>query len=132
MEAMSKVDLYGKLHIELIESNLLPNNSIEPSRRHHTQVTMALLSSSWIQNKWIPDETFSSRLKRLRYEKQLTQETLAKRSGLDVGTIRQLEQGTRTKPLWQSVCALARGLDMDIIVFCGTDNWKPYEIQPVQ
>jgi len=55
----------------------------------------------------------------------LTQEQLAEQSGLDVGTIRQLEQGTRTNPLWQTVCALARGLEKDVVVFVGTDGWQP-------
>jgi transcriptional regulator with XRE-family HTH domain len=57
----------------------------------------------------------------------LTQEQLANKSGLDVGTIRQLEQATRTNPQWQTVCALARGLAMDVVVFVGTEGWQPPE-----
>jgi len=123
--AMSNVSLYEKLHCELVASGLLPESSPVPSRRYHDHVTMEIMRSSWIQDRWIPDEAFASRLKRLRERATLTQETLAAKSGLDVGTIRQLEQGTRTRPLWQSVCALARGLGMGVVAFVGTDGWHP-------
>src|SRR5260370_28522130 len=86
---------------------------------------MTILSRSWIKDRWIPDEAFAGRLKKLREEAQVTQEQLAETSGLEVGTIRQLEQGTRTNPLWQTVCALARGLEKDVAVFVGTDGWQP-------
>jgi transcriptional regulator with XRE-family HTH domain len=68
---------------------------------------------------------FAARLKKLREQAKLTQEQLSQKSGLDVGTIRQLEQGTRTNPLWQTVCALARGLDKNLVVFVGTEGWQP-------
>lgn len=122
---MSNVELYGTLHRELIKSGSLPPDSPSPSNRHHKEVTLAIVGSSWIENRWIPDESFAARLKRLRDEAKLTQEQLAEKSGLDVGTIRQIEQGTRTNPLWQTVCALARGLERDVVVFVGTDGWQP-------
>lgn len=122
---MSNVDLYGTLHRELIKSGNLPPDSPSPSNRHYSEVTLAVVSSSWIENRWIRDESFAARLKRLRDEAKLTQEQLAEKSGLDVGTIRQIEQGTRTNPLWQTVCALARGLERDVVVFVGTDGWQP-------
>ena len=124
-DPMSNVDLYGMLHRELIKSGGLPPDSPSPSSRHRSHVTLAIVSSSWIENRWIPDESFAARLKRLRDEAKLTQEQLAEKSGLDVGTIRQIEQGTRTNPLWQTVCALARGLERDVVVFVGTDGWQP-------
>ena len=86
---------------------------------------MAVMKSSWINNKWVPDEPFASRLKKLREQAGLTQEQLAEKADLDVGTIRQLEQGTRTNPQWHTVSALARGLGHSVLVFVGTDGWQP-------
>lgn len=123
--SMSKVSFYGQLHSELIDSGLLPANSRSPTNRFHSHVTLEVQRSSWIENRWIPDESFAARLKKLREEAKLTQEQLAEKSGLDVGTIRQLEQGTRTNPLWQTICALARALEKDVVVFVGTDGWQP-------
>lgn len=123
--AMSKVSLYRQLHRELIAGGVLHTNSPIPSNRYHDHVTMAVMRSSWIEDRWVPDEPFAARLKKLREQAKLTQEQLAEKSGLDVGTIRQLEQGTRTNPLWQTVCSLARGLDNDVSVFIGTDSWQP-------
>jgi DNA-binding XRE family transcriptional regulator len=122
---MSKVSLYAKLHRELIDSGVLPANTPSPSNRYHSDVTMAVLRSSWIEGRWVADESFAARLKKLREQAKLTQEQLAEKSGLDVGTVRQLEQGTRTNPQWQTVCALARGLEKDVAVFVGTDGWQP-------
>jgi DNA-binding XRE family transcriptional regulator len=122
---MSKVNLYEQLYHELISSGVLPVDSPRPSNRHHDHVTMTIQHSSWIKGLWVPDESFAARLKRLREQAKLTQEQLAERSGLDVGTVRQLEQGTRTNPQWQTVCALARGLEKDVVVFVGTEGWQP-------
>jgi len=122
---MSKVTLYEKLHHELIAGGVLLPDSPGPSNLYHDHVTMAVMESSWIEDRWVRDEAFAARLKRLREQAKLTQEQLAEKSGLDVGTIRQLEQGTRTNPLWQTVCALARGLEKDVLVFVGTDGWQP-------
>jgi transcriptional regulator with XRE-family HTH domain len=85
------------------------------------------MRSSWIDGCWVPDEPFAARLKRLRQQANLTQEQLAEKSALDVGTIRQLEQGNRTNPQWQTVCALARGLAVHVFVFVGTEDWQPPE-----
>jgi DNA-binding XRE family transcriptional regulator len=122
---MSKVSLYERLHRELVDSGVLPVDSPSPSNRYHEHVTMATLRSSWIEDRWTLDEPFAARLKKLRELAKMTQEQLAEKSGLDVGTVRQLEQGTRTNPLWQTVCALARGLQKDVVVFVGTDGWQP-------
>jgi len=124
---LSKVTLYEQLRRELIESGVLPADSPVPSNRYHDHVTMAVLRSSWIGDRWVPDEPFAARLKKLREQANLTQEQLAQKSGLDVGTVRQLEQGTRTNPLWQTVSALTRGLDKNVVVFVGTDGWQPPE-----
>lgn len=122
---MSRVDLYRRLHRELIDSGLLPPDSRGPTNQYHDHVTMAIMRSSCIAGRWVPDESFAARLKKLREQAKLTQEQLAEKSRLDVGTIRQLEQGTRTNPQWQTVCALARGLEMDVAFFVGTDGWQP-------
>jgi DNA-binding XRE family transcriptional regulator len=122
---MTKVALYERLHRELIASGVLSPDSPSPSNKYHDQVTLGVMRSSWIEDRWVPDEPFAARLKKLREQAKLTQEQLAEKSGLDVGTVRQLEQGTRTNPLWQTVCALGRGLEKDIIVFVGTDSWQP-------
>jgi DNA-binding XRE family transcriptional regulator len=122
---MTRADFYDKLHRELIDSGVLPADSLRPSNRYHDHVTITVQRSSWIEERWIPDEPFAARLKKLRELATLTQEQLAERSALDVGTVRQLEQGTRTNPQWQTICALARGLEKDIVVFVGTDGWQP-------
>jgi DNA-binding XRE family transcriptional regulator len=121
-DPMSKISLYELLHRELIQSGVLPADSPVPSNRHHDRVTVEVLCSSWIEDRWVPDEPFAGRLKKLREQAKLTQEQLAEKSGLDVGTVRQLEQGTRKNPLWQTICALASGLGKDVVVFVGTDS----------
>jgi hypothetical protein len=55
---MSKVSLYEHLHSELIASGVLPPDSPRPSNRYHTHVTMAVLTSSWIDDRWVHDEPF--------------------------------------------------------------------------
>ncbi len=124
---MRKVELYERLHRELIDSGVLKPDSPQPSNKYHDHVTMAVMRSSWIDGRWVRDEPLAPRLKKLREQANLTQEQLAEKSSLDVGTIRQLEQGTRTNPQWQTICALARGLDKDVLVFVGTDAWQPPE-----
>jgi DNA-binding XRE family transcriptional regulator len=122
---MTNVSFYEKLQRDLIDSGVLATDAPAPSNRYHNHVTMTVQRSSWIEERWIADEPFGARLKKLRERAKLTQEQLAEKSGLDVGTVRQLEQGTRTNPLWQTVCALARGLEKDVVVFVGTDGWQP-------
>ncbi len=121
----SKINLYRELRQELVASGLLPPDARLPSNSFHYHVTSTVMKSSWIEDRWIADEAFAARLKMLRVQVELTQEKLAEQSDLDVGTIRQLEQGTRTNPSWQTVCALARGLGKDVNVFVGTDGWQP-------
>src|SRR6266511_4484989 len=71
-EPMSKVSLYEQLHRELIASGDLPADSPGPSTRYHDHVTMAVMRSSWIGNRWVPDEPFAARLKHLREHAKLT------------------------------------------------------------
>src|SRR6266852_3934463 len=73
---MSKVTLYEKLRRELVEGGVLPAGSPLPSNRYHDHVTMAVLRSSWIGERWVPDEPFAARLKKLREQANLTQEQL--------------------------------------------------------
>ena len=124
-DPMSKISLYEQLHRELMACGVLPSDSPAPSNRYHDHVTMAVMRSSWIEDRWVADETFAARLRKLRDQGKLTQEQIAEKSSLDVGTVRKLEQGTRTNPLWQTICALARGLGKDVGVFVGTDGWQP-------
>jgi DNA-binding XRE family transcriptional regulator len=123
--AMRSVTLYEQLRRELISAGVLPPESPLPSNRYHDHVTLAVIRSSWIRDRWVSDEPFAARLKSLREEVKLTQEKLAEKSGLDVGTVRQLEQGARTSPWWQTVCALARALEKDVVAFVGTEGWQP-------
>jgi len=122
---MSTNSFRRELHRELIDSGVLPADSPSPTNRYHKHITINLMHSSWIEGRWVLDEDFAARLKKLRGEAGLTQEQLAEKSGLDVGTIRQLEQGTRTNPTWQTVCALAGGLGTTVMAFVGTGGWHP-------
>jgi DNA-binding XRE family transcriptional regulator len=109
------------LRDELIRDGILPPNAPPASIQYHQHVTAALSQCSRIGDRWVKDESFAARLKRLREEAKLTQEQLALKAGLDVGTIRQLEQGTRTNPQWSTVCSLASGLDQIVMAFIGTE-----------
>jgi transcriptional regulator with XRE-family HTH domain len=60
--------------------------------------------------------SFAERLKDLRRQAGLTQEALAKESGLPVGTIRGYEQGQR-EPYWHVVPKLAVALGTDCNAF---------------
>ncbi len=128
-DTWSRIDLYQQLYRELVESGVLAPNSPAPSNRYHAHITTTLYACSWIQGRWVADEPFGNRLRRLRDKARMTQEQLAEMSGLDLATVRQLEQGTRTNPQWQTVCALARGLAQDVVVFVGTDSWEPPELE---
>lgn len=107
---------------ELIRDGILPPNAPPASINYHQHVTAALRQCSRIGDRWVKDESFAARLKRLREEAKLTQEQLAQKAGLDIGTIRQLEQGTRTNPQWSTVSALASGLGKVVMDFVGTEG----------
>lgn len=118
LKSTSKSDFYRVMFEELVKSEILDTTSPKPSNKYHSHVTSAIMYSSWIANKWVKDESFASRLKRLREASGITQEQLAVKSELDVGTIRQLEQGTRTKtPMAYRLCSGARAV-FRCSVFC--------------
>jgi transcriptional regulator with XRE-family HTH domain len=60
--------------------------------------------------------TFAKRLRELRDKSGLTQEALARTSGLSLGNIRNYEQGVR-QPRWQGIFKLAAALGVDCRVF---------------
>ena len=60
--------------------------------------------------------TFAERLRELREKAGLTQESLAARSEMSVGTIRNYEQGIR-EPYWRGLFQLAAALDVSVEVF---------------
>lgn len=68
--------------------------------------------------------TFGSRLRDLRQGRGWTQQQLAERAGLPVGTLRNLEQGSRS-PSWESVVRLARAFDANSAIFDDCDEVAP-------
>lgn len=116
----STSDFHREIQQELIEDGVLTLDSPQASIKHRQHVTLEVMKCSRIDGRWVRDEPFADRLKRLRDEAKLTKEQLSKASGLDLGTIRQLEQGTRTNPRWATICALAAGLKKPVTAFLGT------------
>jgi transcriptional regulator with XRE-family HTH domain len=66
---------------------------------------------------------FKDVLQNLRKEAGLTQQQLAKRAGLPVGSLRGHEQGQRI-PSWPSVVKLAKALGVSTDAFAGCDEVK--------
>jgi DNA-binding XRE family transcriptional regulator len=64
----------------------------------------------------------AKRLQRLRDARKLSQEELARRSGLSVSTIRQIEQGRAPDPRISTVAALARGLGVTFDALLAEDQ----------
>jgi DNA-binding XRE family transcriptional regulator len=96
------------------------------SRKTRWNALSVVMKHSWIDDLgWVPDETLAGRLKRLRAFRGLTQELLAEAAQLPVNTLRQLEQGYRETPYWPTICALARGLQLPVTAFVGTEGWQP-------
>lgn len=60
--------------------------------------------------------TFAERLRELREQAGLTQEGLAARSAMSIGTIRNYEQGIR-EPYWRGVFQLADALGVSSEAF---------------
>lgn len=60
------------------------------------------------------DATIGDRLRRLRAERALTQESLAERAGLSVDMVKKLEQGRRTTARLTTLAALANALDVPL------------------
>jgi DNA-binding XRE family transcriptional regulator len=96
------------------------------SKKYRHDVTDIIRCLSWIEGLcWVPDELLAERLKRLRAYRGLTQEQLAVEAQVPINTLRQIEQGHRETPYWPTICALARGLQMPVAAFVGTEGWKP-------
>lgn len=58
-----------------------------------------------------PDPALAAVLRRLRDEREESQETIAHRAGLTKGALYDIE-AARTNPSWSTVRALARALDV--------------------
>ena len=56
---------------------------------------------------------FGARLRRLRRERNLSQEELARRSGISRGTIARIELGEQS-PRYETIVALAKGLQVPV------------------
>lgn len=67
----------------------------------------------------MPGERMSVRLQRLRVAAGLTQHEAARRAGISVGALRDLEQGRTAVPRPASLAALAQVLDVDLIELAG-------------
>jgi transcriptional regulator with XRE-family HTH domain len=59
------------------------------------------------------DHRLAAVLRRLRTERELTQERLAATAGITAGTINSIERGSRG-PTWVTVCRLAEALGISL------------------
>jgi transcriptional regulator with XRE-family HTH domain len=75
----------------------------------------------------IQAEWFAARLKELRQEAGLDQKQLAERSGVSLGSIRDMEQG-RTHPTWPRLLGLCKALG----VSCEAFTTPPAEREPAK
>jgi transcriptional regulator with XRE-family HTH domain len=89
------------------------------------------------QNAGMPPATKDPRLgvvvRRLRMERNLTQEALAQRSGLTTGSVNTTEL-SKTGAAWVTVVALADGLDLTVtqlvaLVEAEDPSWRPKEAE---
>jgi hypothetical protein len=53
--ASSKVVLYERLRDELLASGVLSSETSPPSNNHHEHVTLLIMESSWIGDRWMRD-----------------------------------------------------------------------------
>lgn len=60
--------------------------------------------------------TFGERLRQLREKANLTQEALAQKAGMSIGSVRNYEQGIR-EPYWRGVFQLAKALGVSSEAF---------------
>jgi transcriptional regulator with XRE-family HTH domain len=61
-----------------------------------------------------PDEALARALKRLRAEREMTQEAVAYRAGIAVGSLAKIETA-RTVPSWDTVRRIAQALDTSLV-----------------
>lgn len=60
------------------------------------------------------DPRLGAALRRLRKNKNLTQEDLAHKAGLTVAALARIERG-QSNPTWSSICAIAEGLGVKVL-----------------
>lgn len=60
-----------------------------------------------------PDQALAAVLKRLRDERQTTQEAVAWHAGIAVATLAKIENA-QTAPSWDSVCRIIGALDVSL------------------
>jgi transcriptional regulator with XRE-family HTH domain len=61
-----------------------------------------------------PDASFGALLKRLREERQITQETLAFEAGITASALSRIERG-RNDPGWTTVNSIAKALGVSLV-----------------
>jgi DNA-binding XRE family transcriptional regulator len=123
---LSPSEFYDRLYTELVESGVLPSDAPHPSRKYHQHVTLRVMTASWIEDRWVPDESLADRLRRLRNATGLSQEKFAEKHNLSVGTIKALESGARgSNATWGILSAIAKALDKPITIFCGVEGFDP-------
>lgn len=61
-----------------------------------------------------PDKALASVLKRLRDERQMTQEAVAWNAGIAVATLAKIENA-QTAPSWDSVCRIIDALGVGLV-----------------
>jgi transcriptional regulator with XRE-family HTH domain len=66
-----------------------------------------------------PDPALAAALKRLREGRSMTQETLAFRAGVSVGTLGRIETA-RTVPSWDTVRRIITALDVNLSKLAST------------
>ncbi len=54
-DPMSKVSLYRQLYLELLANGVLPLDAQDPSNGCHSHVTIAIMTSSWLEGRWVRD-----------------------------------------------------------------------------
>ena len=60
-----------------------------------------------------PDQALAAVLKRLREQRNVTQESLAYNAGISVGTLARIE-GTKTAPSWDTVRRIIAALNVSL------------------
>jgi DNA-binding XRE family transcriptional regulator len=115
-----KKDYQGTAHLtrngfrEKLSKDIWGDDASKYPDGDYRKAAFAALDYSRIGDRWIRDTDFGPLLKELREKAELTQEALADKSSVPVATIRDLEQGRRTDPVWSTICKLATGLEVDL------------------
>ena len=64
-------------------------------------------------NRPRPDESLAATLRKMREERDESQETLARRSGISAGSLARIELG-QASPAWATVRQIARALNVSM------------------